>query len=339
MKLHIWGQGIEPSVISPECIASAWLICQVLDSTEFQIVTSNNTNISDIGKLPVLITKDDGKLNGYEDIANYLLKGDNLKGKIIKAEDQVLDFTLMHFLQTRFDALNKYNLYGDTKNYEIYTRKLYPKFLPFPMIYNQPSKLHTEALEQAQLFGLGSKSLGFLGFLGLAKTSDEIIPDTEYINSSQDNDEEEEDYDHDDGKEQKPISSLHEAQLIQKSKKKALLKETRTSIKCMNLLGKYLGQLTILSEKNEFKFGTSERITPSELLFLAYMYALTYDGLPNRFLFQYLSTQKKHILDSVKVPIQDFQKNMEFSTFTQPSSSESPSLWNEILYQFNKLTY
>lgn len=338
MKLHIWGQGTEPSVVSPECIASAWLISQCMLSEEFQIVHSNNTNISDIGQLPVLVT-DEGKYNGYEDIANYLINKGNRRGKIIALKDPVLEIPLMHFLQTRFDALNKYNLYADTKNYEKYTRKLYLKLLPFPMMYNQPSKLHNEAVEQAQLYGLGSKRLGILGFLGLSKGTDESIPDTEYINSAQDDSTVQSDEDDDDGKEQVPISSLHESQLVQKSKRKAMLKETRSSIKCMNLLDKYLAQLKSLYGNNKFNVGGSEVLTPSELLFLAYIHALTYEALPHRFLNLYLETQHKDILDTAKTGINALQDDMRSSTFTGPDACESPSLWNEVLYQLNKLDY
>ena len=75
LQLHVWGKDNEISIISPSCIASAYLLNQVLtpQNIEFEIIPSNNTNLSDINQLPVLIdneTKE--KYNGYNEIIRFI---------------------------------------------------------------------------------------------------------------------------------------------------------------------------------------------------------------------------------------------------------------------------
>ena len=120
--------------------------------------------------------------SGYRSIVSYLSSRYGNGNTIPLLEnDKLLDDSLISFLETKLEALNKYNLFSNSKNYENYTRKLFSKFFPFPMMYNQALNFYNEAQRQVQLLGLGETKSSFLNF-----TSSGDNTQTEYFNGELD---------------------------------------------------------------------------------------------------------------------------------------------------------
>lgn len=304
LQLHVWGSNREISVISPECRASAWLLSQ--SGLDYEIVTSSNTNLSDIHKLPVLLETggkstydreiEGKKYQGYEEISEYLGKYN------LNARERLLNQGLLNILG-KFDIINQYNLYINPKNFE-YTRIQFPKFFPFPMMYNQPLKFYNSANELVRSIGLNLKG----GFF----TSTENVKE-----------EEEE--------ELVPLSKLHEKTILAKSKEKAILKESHNVVKCLKLVGEYM---------DYFKMESSERTTlhftelsTSEVLLFSYIYSLTFDQLKDRFIARYLELKFPREIEFIRTRIVQNNEALYEANFRGPTGAEVPSLYNEVKYQ------
>lgn len=356
LQLHVWGKDNEISIISPSCIASAYLLNQVLtpQNIEFEIIPSNNTNLSDINQLPVLIdneTKE--KYNGYNEIIRFIeskylststklslvsyLPSDSLK----TTEEKLINKGLINLLINKFEYINQYNLYLNNKNYENYTRKLFSSYLPFPMMYNQPSKYYAQAQEQVKILGLSKQKVSFFDFTtGTNEQGSIDVAPTELINDEDDEDDEEGD---EDGA-NVAISSLHERQLLKKSKSKQVLKESRNSMKCLILITQYIERFkTIFQHQqrdSDEEFGfifNNQNPSSSEILFYAYIFCLTYEKLPDRFIFNYLKLKQDYTL---KYITEIMNKNqISKNKFRNPIGNEIPSLTNEVKYWIGSIEY
>ncbi|ABN66390.2 predicted protein [Scheffersomyces stipitis CBS 6054] len=336
IQLHVWGCGTEISVISPECLAASWLLTDSLSNTseEYEIVTSSNTNVSDIGKLPVLTTAE-RKLQGFEEISKYILEtyGDtNFVSKELSTHNQLVNKALIAKLQYKVEYIHQYNMFVNSRNYEKYTTKLFQKYLPFPMMYNQPLKLHQNAQEQVQLLGLNKNKTGFFDFSGSVNNSE--IAETEYIN-----DENEE-------QDEVALSALHERQLVAKSKEKSLLRESKNSLKCLHLLNDYLDYFSKLYEKlngNKNSYGfifDQKRASSCEILLCAYVYSLTYEDLPDRFIYNYLKIKRPDFTEFIATCTQRWNTQLQIEDAVRgPENEETPSLWNEVKYQTGIVHY
>ncbi|EGW33276.1 uncharacterized protein SPAPADRAFT_60611 [Spathaspora passalidarum NRRL Y-27907] len=340
LQLHVWGVDGEISLISPECLASAWLLSLVFPKNDFEIVTSSNTNISDINKLPVLIT-DDKKLNGFSEIVDFIdgNKFANESGywssRASSPREKLIHSCLLNLVETRVDVINQYNLYSNTKNYEKYTRKLFQNYFPFPMMYNQPLKFHNNAVAQVKLLGLSKNKTSFFDF---TTTFQEEVAETEYFNSELSDDEDEEE-------KEVALSSLHEKQLIAKSKTKAALLESKNSLRCLVLLNHYLQEFIktfkLLQNENENAFGYLFGGSPSacELLLYAYLHSLSSEKLPDRFVSSYLDLKHEKLVSFSKEQINNLQKSLSNSSFRPPQGAEIPSLFNEVGYLLGSIKY
>ncbi|KGU16284.1 hypothetical protein MEM_01632 [Candida albicans L26] len=356
LQLHVWGKDNEISIISPSCIASAYLLNQVLtpQNIEFEIIPSNNTNLSDINQLPVLIdneTKE--KYNGYNEIIRFIeskylststklslvsyLPSDSLK----TTKEKLINKGLINLLINKFEYINQYNLYLNNKNYENYTRKLFSSYLPFPMMYNQPSKYYAQAQEQVKILGLSKQKVSFFDFTtGNNEQGSIDVAPTELINDEDDEDDEEGD---EDGA-NVAISSLHERQLLKKSKSKQVLKESRNSMKCLILITQYIERFkTIFQHQqrdSDEEFGfifNNQNPSSSEILFYAYIFCLTYEKLPDRFIFNYLKLKQDYTL---KFITEIMNKNqISKNKFRNPIGNEIPSLTNEVKYWIGSIEY
>ena len=101
------------------------------------------------------------------------------------------------------------------------------------MMYNQPSKYYAQAQEQVKILGLSKQKLVFDFTTGNNEQGSIDVAPTELIN-----DEDDEEGDEDGAN--VAISSLHERQLLKKSKSKQVLKESRNSMKCLILITQYI---------------------------------------------------------------------------------------------------
>lgn len=328
IELHVWGYDEEVSIISPSCIASAWLLSLVTEpqGIPFVVIPSNNTHLSELNELPLLI--DEGEqYSGFREIAMHLTtKYDSSRISSLSDEQKLLDNSLITFLDTKFDALNRYNLFSNTKNYENYTRKLFAKFFPFPMMYNQALKFYNDAQSRVRLLGLGEHKSSFLNFTGSGEDTQ-----TEYFNS-----------DYDDGIDNsKAISSLHERSLVQKSETKKVLRESRSSMKCLLLVGQFFERLEKLKleQKHEGKFLFGEKPAASDILFLAYFFALTNDSLPDKFIRNFLSSDNADRFKSILDRLADVKSKSVRLSFRNPVGKERPNLVNEVGYWTGLIDY
>ena len=71
-QLHVWGYKDNVSLIEPECIACISFLAST--GTPFEIVFSNNTNLSPVNRLPILVTENGEKISGYRDIVHKVSK-------------------------------------------------------------------------------------------------------------------------------------------------------------------------------------------------------------------------------------------------------------------------
>ncbi|CAI4660932.1 CCQ_1a_G0040580.mRNA.1.CDS.1 [Saccharomyces cerevisiae] len=166
-SVHLWGKDGGASLISVDSIALVWFI-KLCTSEEaksmvagLQIVFSNNTDLSSDGKLPVLILDNGTKVSGYVNIVQFLHK--NIctskyeKGTdyeedlaIVRKKDRLLEYSLLNYVDVEISRLTDYQLFLNTKNYNEYTKKLFSKLLYFPMWYNTPLQLRSQARENCE---------------------------------------------------------------------------------------------------------------------------------------------------------------------------------------------
>lgn len=159
------------------------------------------------------------------------------------------------------------------------------------MMYNQPLKYYNAAKQQMGVIGIGSN--GGLFLFG-SEDADDALDETP------------------------AISQLHEKQMIMRNKQKMLLRETRNTLKIMNLLDQYLSEWELQTEMGE-------KITPAQLLFVAYCACICSD-LPSKNLGEIF---KQHLC------YKWCEQWMETDgvEIEAPKGDEIPSLWNEIKYR------
>lgn len=320
-ELHVWGSEDEISLVFPECLAAAWVLAGCIDPLRYKIVTLSNTNLSKTGELPVLLTKE-GSFEGFSHIASFVLDTESEDtGKILKKRD-LTQSALMLLVDQKLLRVHQFNLFSNLKNYEGYTRKQFKKYLPFPMMYNQPLKLYNTAQEQVRMAGLLPTSKGFLGV---------------FSGSSMD--------DMEDEKTELALSGLHERQMAAKSTKRELLRQSKNSLKCLNYLGEILDDIVNLHHQLKDSPGESQRedpfglmfdqdkISAAELLVLAFIHSLTNDNLPDRAIFDYLHLKYPSFATFCATKASELSEILGGSTIEGPNSNQSPGLFNEIKHQ------
>lgn len=334
LQLHVWGSDSIVSVISPECLASSWLLNMILTPDQFEIITSSNTNISDIHKLPVLID-DDIKYQGYVAISRYIEEISKEHkppvNEVFMDSTNLINMSLLNLNLTKIEYINQYNLFMNVKNYEKFTRKLFQKYFPFPMMYNQPLKFYNNAQAQIKLLGLASNKTSFFSLAGAQ---------TETVNDEYSDDEENE----------MALSALHERKLLAKSKEKEMLKETRNSLRCLHLINEYLEfYVKIFEDMNKSdadgigsEYGyifDKNKISTSELLLYSYIYSLTYEELPDKFVANYLQLKYPKMSEFIREKTHFFNENLANINFRSPCGIEAPTLVNEIKYLTGFIEY
>lgn len=343
IQLHVWGADKQVSIIDPESLASAWLLSIHLtpQKIQYNIVTSCNTNLTDSGRLPLLLVVESGsrkKYEGFCEISSYIsLKypAENTKyvpNDKLSATDQLANFSLIAYLNNTIKFINQYNLYVNTENYENYTRKLFKLYLPFPMMYNQPLKFLKAASEQVKTIGLGVNKGSFFS---ISVADENETSETETFNTE-----------NDDEKDSVAISSLHEKVLLAKLKDKAILRESRNSLRCLNALGEYVshieslfGQLNPNSPVDFAHLFRAKKISSSELLLYAYLHTLTSEQLPDRFIAAYLPKKSPAFWKFAQTIVEALNSSLVPDKFREPEGSEIPSLKNEMLYLTSLVRY
>lgn len=364
LDLHIWGHGLEISEISPESLACAWILLLTARQTreDVRIVTSCNTNLSCSGRLPIIIKyKTDGtreRYEGFQRISEYLVSGvldipQSTDFQLLSIKDsgipemELAAYSLEAYIQNNLYYINKHNLYMNSKNYEKYTRKLFSKYYPFPMMYNQPLWFYNQAQVETKTVHLDNKKTGFL-----PQSLTTANPQTEYFNDDISDDETE--------KNEVALSSLHERQILNKSKKKEAFEESKNSLKCLHLLGVHIDQIlqiySLVGSKQDnsllplFARQLSPReendthsriITTTEILLFAYINCLCSSRLPDRFIWRFLNTKYPIFLEEATKVTEKLNALLleDSSLFRAPRGSEVPSLYNEVRYKLGFLSY
>ncbi|OBA17021.1 hypothetical protein METBIDRAFT_47979 [Metschnikowia bicuspidata var. bicuspidata NRRL YB-4993] len=333
MDLHVWGKS-SISVIDPESRAAAWLLCLHLtpQNVNFRIVPSSNTNLADSNQLPLLVVDNSGKnskYEGYAEIARYICDTYPSETKFIpdgklNSFELMVNLTFTTYLSRTLHYVNQYNLYVNSQNYELYTRKLFLNYLPFPMMYNQPLKFHENACEQVQVVGLGVNKTLLFSF-----TAEKQVAETELIHDDSGSEDE-------DGV---VISALHEKSILSKEKSKALLRETKNSLRCLNLVHQYMthaiGVFKELHPESPVEFAhffRPKKISSCELLLYSYFYSLVSVALPDRFIAHYLEKKFPTFWSFATTITEALNLTLDKSKFRAAKGSEIPSLWNEVNY-------
>lgn len=333
LSLHVWGCNGEVSVLDPESRACVWLLFLHLTAfnTPFSIITSCNTNVADTKKLPVLVVQTDNgieKHEGFYSVVEYVSMLHPLESKFIPSSrlnntELLVNLTLTKYIQNSFHYIHQYSIYVNTRNYELYTRKMYPKLLPFPMYYNQPLQMHKNACEKVKIIGLSSSHSGFLGLSS-------AVPETEF-------DDDEDDI----ASNTVAISALHEKVIIAKDNNRALLRESKMTIRCLNLLDSYVNHVVStfkeLNSESPVEFAhlfRPTRISASELLLYAYIYSMTHEDLPDRFIEKYLSEKFPPFFRFSTTITEALNASITKEKFRGPEGDEVPSLWNEVKLLF-----
>lgn len=346
LTLHVWGSSGKISVISPECIAASWLINLVAKQYKLDkvsVVTSCNTNVTDSGKLPLLVDDEgENKIEGYMAIVDYLsdkFKDDTASGQLqflkdgeLSPELQLINKSIMSFITTKIHVINQYNLYISSANYEQYTRKQFKYYLPFPMMYNQPLKFYNVAKEEIKTVGIGVNKTGLFSF-----SSNSDVAPTETVNDDDD------DTQLPPG--QQPISKLHEKQLLLKNKKLLSIRESKNTLRAMSLLSEFISKIEGLYQEikpdKEYSFLTSEnKLTSSELLLMAYISTISFDDLPDRNMYQMILTKNKNLTQFCNETSSKLNELLDTSNIIRdPESEEIPNLYNEVKYWCQMIKY
>lgn len=335
-ELHVWGKDTDISLIDPESRACSWLLFLHLThfNTPFSVITSCNTNLADTRKLPLLIVHDGTSIEkheGYYAIVEYVSKLHPAESKFIpnnrmSSKERLVNLTLTNYIHNTFHYLNQYNLYVVREIYELYTRKLFSSLLPFPMYYNQPLKFYHNACEQVRIVGLSASSAGFLGLSGPVSETEISGDEEEEKNSSN----------------AVAISTLQEKVMLAKDQNKALLRESRMRIRCLNLLDEYINHVMALfrelNPESPVDFAhlfRPTKISASELLLYAYIYSMTHPDLPDRFMWRYLIKKFPSFSLFSTTITEALNGAMSASNFEEASGEDVPNFWNEFKFLAN----
>lgn len=318
-ELHVWGCDKTISVIFPECLAAAWLVTTYIPQELTKIVTLSNTNLSKTGVLPVLLTKD-ASYEGFGSISSFVLSEFSGKNANIVETRDLAQSAMILLIENKLVRVHQFNLYSNLKNYEGYTRKQFKKYLPFPMMYNQPLKLHNVAQDQVRMAGLLPSSPGLFGvFSGSSGPHDDVDDETSEV----------------------ALSGLHERQMAAKSNKRELLRQSKNSLKCLNYLGEILDDIVKLNHQlnphrtdDTFALIFDEsKISVAELLLFAYIHSLTYTDLPDRAIHDYIRLKYPSFADFSETKVNELNQLLGDSAFKPPNSSQVPNLLNEVRYR------
>lgn len=142
--LYLWGKD-RASGISGESIALEWYL-KSKALREVEIVFANNTDISPLGRLPVLKVCSNGDyIHGFLNIVDYLEP--KRKDEFTDME-KLMELSAMSMLDSNLKTLNEYQLYLDKNNYITFTRKELSQLLYFPFNFNAAYEYRNRAKEQ-----------------------------------------------------------------------------------------------------------------------------------------------------------------------------------------------
>lgn len=146
--LHLWGANGRPSEISPESVALFWLINDAGtgwlsgETSDIELVFSNNTDLSPDGHLPLLVVSPEVKVSGFDSIVRYFQDAGS------SSVAQLHQNALLEFVMHDLVPLTMYQLFLNKKNYTHFTRKQFSKLLYWPMWYNVPVNYRAAVREQ-----------------------------------------------------------------------------------------------------------------------------------------------------------------------------------------------
>lgn len=132
MELHVHSPLASCPTLDPACLALVWLA--EMSDRDLVIYPSNNTNLSPIGTLPVLLDPTAGPVTGFPEIAV----------KLLNRQLTAVETALLAYCQS-LTVITQWNLFVVQDNYEGLTRPEISAAIPFPMQYNAALVLQRQA--------------------------------------------------------------------------------------------------------------------------------------------------------------------------------------------------
>lgn len=309
MKLYLWGLESSGHPISGESIALAWYLqCNKCDS-QVDIVFGNNTDMSPLGRLPVLHLGHENNtdntgieyVHGFEDIVMKLFP--KVRDEYTTTQ-KLMEKSAFSILNSDLRLLNEYQLYLDKKNYVEYTRKEFSKLFYFPFNYNSAYELRNKAKQDC----------AHLEYLSTDDNED-IDDITKNENT--------EDY-------ELAQSKTFKIQGMKKRQQAEELKSIRLNRKYMKALVDFLDQWKDVSSE-------LPDTSPAFYLFHAYMYVQLI-VLPNgKDICEYLEEKKgKEYLDDLVGHCERYQSKIAHKlNVRSPTFKEQGNLISSALYKLN----
>lgn len=147
-QIYAWGDG---STIAPFDVSSN-ILAKLIEanslSSEFEIIPNSNIFKSNSGCLPILIPNDgDLQIEGFIEIWKFMNSKVSNDLVVLKPKDKIIHDSYLNELIKIFEIITSYNFFVVKRNYEGFTRSLFPSLLPWPTQYNPPIDLRNMALE------------------------------------------------------------------------------------------------------------------------------------------------------------------------------------------------
>jgi sorting and assembly machinery component 37 len=265
----------------------------------FEVVTSNNTDLSPSGSLPTL-KHQEGQVDGYLDIIRYLnAQGYSLENRLNK-EHSAINEGLILYVQDRFQLITDYTLFLNKDNYEKYTRGLYSRYLPFPMQYNTAIASRSKAKLSCGRAGLKVEDK--------TEVEEEMMKNVPSVSKVQ----------------KMNYESMIEDKLTLRNSvtNMSCIKEIQSSLEKVVQLKKELGGESI------YLFGDS--VTSSDLIIMAHLYGWTHKDLPDQFISTYLIRCFPHWLNILQRTMSQVEPLLENIQIRGPMFWESPNLFNSV---------
>ncbi|ODQ81497.1 hypothetical protein BABINDRAFT_159777 [Babjeviella inositovora NRRL Y-12698] len=318
LELHVWGDdSISP--ISPESLASAYFLASHLAPAQFSIVTSSNTNLSPTGQLPVL--RDDKRIvDGYTDIVAYVTQHYSADARIaeLTGEATLLNDGVIAYIRDKLQYITQFVLYIDSNNYTNFTRPLFQRYLPFPMMYNQPLKFYDAAEEACESIGLKVPNAGFLshiGFVGDAREEDMREADV--------------------GADDVALSQLHATQMLKRKEEKSVLANTAQMLRCLRFFKEYMDDIVLILGAEKYAFG--DKISTCEILLYAHLECMSFPGLPNQAVGTYFEEKYPELHQRFVVVKTELDARLRAVVVERASDEDAPTLVNEVRFVAGRL--
>ncbi|KAL7797978.1 Tom37 C-terminal domain-containing protein [Trichoderma afarasin] len=162
LHLHVWGPAFGLPSIDAECLAIVAYFHNVLPSSSWRLIPSNDPAVSPSNLLPAL-QHEDKWISGFQPIIEYLTSAaicDGLDETLspIQRADSV---AYSAYLRAHAGPLVDLSLYVSAANWAATTRPAYSSLMTFPLTWTVPTLIRAEAIKRAEHLGLAELDTDF----------------------------------------------------------------------------------------------------------------------------------------------------------------------------------